>query len=160
MVRGYCIAKCTTFSACGELLIALVAIFFFFFFAIQIIYVNSNPVFNCYYITMRRLLLNWEKQEIQLCYDTYSQTNQHSAIPIFKILMNISEQSFPYQIFKIFSNICWVWLLLLCHYLFCKQMTFHFTSQMILSHLLPMSMNKKLLCKGHGIYSKILRKIC
>ena len=40
MVRDYCILKCKTFSAAsGGLLVALCAIFF----AIQNIYVNSNP---------------------------------------------------------------------------------------------------------------------
>ena len=40
MGRDYCIAKCKTFSACGGLFMAFLAIFF----AIQNIYVNSNPV--------------------------------------------------------------------------------------------------------------------
>ena len=41
MVRDYCIAKCKRFSACDELLMALRAILF----AIQNIYVNSNPAY-------------------------------------------------------------------------------------------------------------------
>ena len=44
--------------------------------------------------------------------------------------------------------------------LLCKQMTFDFMSEMILSHPLPMPMKKKLEWKGHQVvYSKILRKI-
>ena len=39
-------------------------------------------------------------------------------------------------------------------------MTFNFMTQMTLRHLLPMPMNKKLECKDHQIYSKMLRKIC
>ena len=39
-------------------------------------------------------------------------------------------------------------------------MTFNFTTQMTLRHLLPMPMNKKRECKDHQIYSKMLRKIC
>ena len=40
----------------------------------------------------------------------------------------------------------------------CKQMTFNFKSEMILSHLLPM--DKKHEHKDHEIYSKMLKKIC
>ena len=39
-------------------------------------------------------------------------------------------------------------------------MTFNFMTQMTLRHFLPMPMNKKLECKDHQIYSKMLRKIC
>ena len=41
-------------------------------------------------------------------------------------------------------------------------MTFNFTTQMTLDHLLvlPMPMIKKLECHDHQIYSKLLRKIC
>ena len=45
-------------------------------------------------------------------------------------------------------------------YLDCGWMTFNFTTQITLRHLLPMLMNKKLECKDYKIYSKILRKIC
>ena len=40
-------------------------------------------------------------------------------------------------------------------------MTFEFTTQTTLSHLLPLTpMSKKRDCKDHQIYSKKLRKIC
>ena len=40
-------------------------------------------------------------------------------------------------------------------------MTFDFTTEMILSHLLPsITINEESDCKDHQIYSKILRKIC
>ena len=38
-------------------------------------------------------------------------------------------------------------------------MTFNFTTQMTLRYLLLMPMNKKLECKDHQIYSKIMRNI-
>ena len=44
-------------------------------------------------------------------------------------------------------------------YLGCGCMTFDFTTQMTLRHLLPILMNKKLECKEHQIYFKMLRKI-
>ena len=58
-----------------------------------------------------------------------------------------SDQSFPYYNFQISGYIFWVWMLTL----FCKQMTFDFTSHMILSHLLSVLMNEKLECKGHQV---------
>ena len=39
-------------------------------------------------------------------------------------------------------------------------MNFDFAIQMIFSHPLPMPKNKKLECKSHQIYSKMLEKIC
>ena len=44
------------------------------------------------------------------------------------ILMNASEQSFPYFVFKISSYIFWVLLLIFFLYMLCTQMTFDFTS--------------------------------
>ena len=76
------------------------------------------------------------------------------------ILMNASEQSFPYFVFKISSYIFWVLLLIFFLYMLCTQMTFDFSSHMILGHLLPIPMNQKHECKGHQIYSKMPRKIC
>ena len=54
MVCDYYIAKCKTFSACGELLIAI-------FFAIQNIYVNLNP--HIYFTFQARLLLRKERSK-------------------------------------------------------------------------------------------------
>ena len=48
----------------------------------------------------------------------------------------------------------------LVSHLCCDCITFNFTTQMTLRHLLPMAMNKKLECKDHQIYCKMLRKIC
>ena len=48
----------------------------------------------------------------------------------------------------------------LVSYLCCDCITFNFTTQMTLRHLLPMAMNKKVECKDHQIYCKMLRKIC
>ena len=45
-------------------------------------------------------------------------------------------------------------------FLGCGSMTYNFTTQMTLHHLLIMPMNKLLECKDHQIYSKMLRKIC
>ena len=45
-------------------------------------------------------------------------------------------------------------------YLGCGSMTYNFTTQMTLHHLLIMPMNKLLECKDYQIYSKLLRKIC
>ena len=39
-------------------------------------------------------------------------------------------------------------------------MTFDFTTEMTLRHVLPIPMNKILECKAHQIYAKMLRKIC
>ena len=39
-------------------------------------------------------------------------------------------------------------------------MTFNFAAQMTLRHLLPIPMNKKLECKDHQIFYKILKKLC
>ena len=59
---------------------------------------------------------------------------------IFFGFSEYSDQSFPYYDFQISGYIFWLWMLTL----FCKQMTFDFTSHMILSHLLSVLMNEKL----------------
>ena len=62
-------------------------------------------------------------------------------------------------------NICLSYLFLkfgkfLVLYLGCSCATFNFTTQRTLRHLIPRPMNKKLGCKDHQIYSKMLRKFC
>ena len=60
-------------------------------------------------------MFNWkqQKQGIQLRYASYNQTKEHFTIPFFGVSMNVCTQSFPKSVYKIFSNIFWVWLLIL-----------------------------------------------
>ena len=50
----------------------------------------------------------------------------------------------------------------LVFYLDCGCLTFNFLDNLddFISLLTPMTMNKKLMCKDHQIYSKMLKKIC
>ena len=89
------------------------------------------------------------KQGIQLC--LWCLKSAHIALSnsyLFLVLMNVPEQFFLIKYEK--------FLLL---YLGCGCINFNFMTQINLPHLLPMPMNKRLECKDHQIYSKILRKI-
>ena len=71
------------------------------------------------------------------CCDDYNQTkNQALQFLFFLVSINISEQFFPYLVFKTFNYTFWVRLLILFSYLSCEQMTFHFASQMIFSRVI------------------------
>ena len=86
-------------------------------------------VYHC--ITMPRLVMNWEKiqaRNLTVLWCLYSDQVALCSSFFSLVSMNVSEQSFPYKVFKISSYIFWVWLLILFQHLLCKQMTVDFMS--------------------------------
>ena len=88
------------------------------------------------------------KKEFKCEYGAINMTKYHFEIPI----------CFWFQLMSL-SNL-FLKLRKFGYYLGCGCITFNFIAPMNLRHLLPMLMNKKLECKDHQIYSKMLRKIC
>ena len=101
---------------------------------------------------MARSMLNWKKTQTRnlTMFMVLNMTKQHFEIPIsFCSQLSLSNLFFKFGRF-------------LFLYLGCGCMTFNFTTQITLHHLLllPMPMIKKLERHDHQIYSKMLRKIC
>ena len=115
------------------------------------IFIKKVSTFVRHFIIMARSLLNWKKDtnnEFNCACGASNVTKQHFEIPIcfWFQLMSLSNLLFKFGKFL-------VW------YLGCGCMTFNFTAQITLSHLLPMLINKKLECKDYQLCSKMLRKI-
>ena len=93
-----------------------------------------------------------EKDTGNLCHDAYNQTSKYFEVPICFGFNESLWEIFSLLSFENFWISIWVvvvWRLILRHRLLYFK-----------SHLTLMPMNKKLDCKNHQNYSKILRKIC
>ena len=79
------------------------------------------------------------------------------------VLITRPSSTLKFQFVFGFNEYFWAIFLLLSFenfWFYILEGTFYFTTQMTLSHLLPMPINKNIECKDHQIYSKMLRKIC
>ena len=109
--------------------------------------IKKIKTFVCHYITMARSLLNWKNntnKEFDCVYGTSNLTKQHFEIPICFWLRLMSELP-RFGKFLVLN-------------LGCCCLTFNFTTQMTLRHLLPMPMNNKIEYKDNQIYSKMVEK--
>ena len=79
------------------------------------------------------------------------------------VLITRPSSTLKFQFVFGFNEYLWAIFLLLSFenfWFYILEGTFYFTTQMTLSHLLPMPINKNIECNDHQIYSKMLRKIC
>ena len=90
------------------------------------------------------------KQGIKLCYGVYNEIYKDFPICFWFQRMSLSNLFLRLLNLRNF----------LVLYLSCSCMIFNFTTKWPRVTFYPMPMNKKLDCKDHEIYLKMLRKIC